>query len=151
MPQDIHLFSGTLQDNITLGKKVDASKIVEATKLSTSYDFISKHPLGFEMPIQERGLGLSGGQRQTIALARALLKDSKIFILDEPTSAMDKNTQKEVIKNLKEALKEKTLILITQDPTLLSLVDRIIVMHEGKKIIDDKKDKVLAELNKLRG
>ena len=148
VPQDIHLFRGTLHENITLGKKYDASKVINAAKISGSYDFISKHPKGLEMPIEERGMGLSGGQRQTVGLARALLKNGKIFILDEPTGAMDKNTEKQVIKNLKEALKDKTLILITQNPTLLSLVERIIVMHEGKKIIDGPKDLVISELNK---
>ena len=149
VPQDIHLFRGTIQDNITLGKKYEASKIINAAKISTSYDFISKHPLGLEMPIEERGLGLSGGQRQTIGIARSILKNGKIFILDEPTSSMDKNTERRVIENLRHYLKDKTLILVTQNPTLLTLVDRIIVMHEGKKIIDGPKDVVLAELNKL--
>ncbi len=149
VPQDINLFRGDIQENITLGKRYEASKIIEATKISTSYNFISKHPMGLEMPIEERGLGLSGGQRQTVGIARAVLKNGKIFILDEPTSSMDKNTEKEVINNLKNFLKDKTLILITQNPVLLTLVDRIIVMHEGKKIIDGPKDKVLTELNKL--
>ena len=150
LPQDIHLFRGDAHSNITLGKKVDASKVVEASKISTAFNFISKHPLGFEMPIEERGLGLSGGQKQTIALARTILRDGKIFILDEPTSSLDKQTEKEVISNLKRFLKDKTLILITQNPALLSLVDRIIVLHNGKKIIDGKKEEVLAKLNKLR-
>ncbi len=149
VPQDIHLFRGTLHENITLGKRYEASKIIEAAKISTAYDFVSKHPKGLEMPIEERGMGLSGGQRQTVGLARAVLKNGKIFILDEPTGSMDKNTEKKVINNLRNFLKDKTLILITQNPSLLTLVDRIIVMHEGKKIIDGPKDVVMAELNKL--
>ena len=151
LPQDIHLFRGSIEENITIGKKYEASEIVKAAKISTAYDFISKHPMGLEMPIEERGLGLSGGQRQAVGLSRAILHNGEIFIFDEPTSSMDKNTEKKVIENLKGFLKNKTLILITQNPALLSLVDRIIVMHEGKKIMDAPKEQVMAQLNKLAG
>jgi ATP-binding cassette subfamily C protein LapB len=109
-------------------------------------DFINKHPKGFDMPVGERGAFLSGGQRQSIAIARAILQDYPIVLLDEPTSAMDSSTESKFMKNIKEYLKGKTMILVTHKTSLLSLADRVIVMEDGQIVLDGKKDYVVEKL-----
>jgi ATP-binding cassette subfamily C protein LapB len=109
-------------------------------------DFANKHPLGLEMPVIEGAGNLSGGQAQSITLARTLLDDSKIIILDEPTKSFDVGTEKKVQNYLKEYLEDRTAIIITHKISDLSLVDRIIVMGDGKVLIDGKRDEVLAKL-----
>ena len=106
------------------------------------------HPKGYEMPIGERGAGLSGGQRQSVGVARALLGDSTIMLMDEPSNAMDQTTEGKLITQLKDELQEKTMLLVTQKLTLLDLADRIMVMHQSKLILDGPKDEVTT---KLRG
>jgi len=114
--------------------------------MSLVYEFIAKHPLGYDMPIQERGAGLSGGQRQTIAIARAILLDSPIVIMDEPTNSLDSQTEMKLIKNLKEYVADKTLLVVTHKNSLLHLVDRVIVVDNGEIALDGKRDAVLKQL-----
>lgn len=145
--QEITLFRGTVKENIIYkAPYVDDELIQKAAKASLVYDFISKHPQGYDMPIQERGAGLSGGQKQKIAIARAILLDSPIVIMDEPTNALDNQTESKLVKNLKDYTKDKTLLLVTHKQSLLSLVDRIIVVDNGKIILDGKKEDVLRKL-----
>jgi ATP-binding cassette subfamily C protein LapB len=99
------------------------------------------------MPIGERGMGLSGGQRQSIGIARALLLESPIVIMDEPTNAMDQLSENRLIANLQTYLVDKTAIIITQKNTVLPLVDRIIVMNEGEIYLDGPRDSVIAKLS----
>jgi len=113
---------------------------------SCASDFINKHPKGFEMPIYERAANLSGGQAQAIALARTIIDNKSLFILDEPTKSFDSGTTQRVIRNLKDFLKNKTLILITHNPSNLVLVDRVIVMDNGRIILDGPRDEVLSKL-----
>ncbi len=149
VPQEIHLFKGTLKENIISSERHPSDKdVIRASILSGTYEFVHTHPKGYEMPIGERGAGLSGGQKQSVGVARALLRDSSIILMDEPSNAMDQTSESELINNLKDELKDKTMILITQKLTLLSLVDRIIVMHQSKLILDGSKDEVTQ---KLRG
>lgn len=146
--QDIHLFKGNAKDNITYkNTRVTDEQMLRASIISGADEFIRKHPKGYEMPIGERGMGLSGGQRQSIGIARALLLETPIVIMDEPTNAMDQLSENRLIANLKSSFDDKTAIFITQKNTLLSLVDRIIVMNEGKIYLDGPRDQVIAKLS----
>ncbi len=145
--QDINLFRGTVKENIVYkAPYVDDSKVHKATELSLVYEFVSKHPLGYDMPIQERGAGLSGGQKQSIAIARAILLESPIVIMDEPTNSLDNQTEAKLIKNLKKYIADKTFIVITHKNSLLTLVDRIIVVDNGEIALDGAKKDVLQQL-----
>ena len=120
--------------------------MIRAAQISGTAEFVKKHPRGYEMPIGERGQGLSGGQRQSIGIARAFLLNAPIMLLDEPSNAMDQLTEANLIQNMQTALKDTTSLLITQKMTLLALVERVIVMHEGRIIIDAPKESALAQL-----
>ncbi|MBZ7986618.1 type I secretion system permease/ATPase [Campylobacter canadensis] len=145
--QDIMLFKGSVRENI-IYKNPAASdeEIVKAADIACVSDFVNSHPQGFDMPVYERGEGLSGGQRQSIAIARAFIKDAPIVLLDEPTNSIDTSTEAKVLENIKKACSDKTLVVITHKQSLLSLVDRIIVIDNGKVVLDGPKAKVLNEL-----
>ncbi|WP_345981092.1 type I secretion system permease/ATPase [Sulfurimonas sp. HSL3-2] len=145
--QDIMLFRGTLKDNITYrATHASDASMIRAAQISTTAEFVKKHPKGYEMPVGERGAGLSGGQRQSIGVARAFLLDSPIMLLDEPTNAMDQITEAKLLSNLEEALKDKTSIFVTQKMALLKIVDRVIVLNDGKIIVDAPKEEALKQL-----
>jgi ATP-binding cassette, subfamily C, bacterial LapB len=147
VPQDVYLFFGTVKENIALGAPyADDSAILRAARISAVDEFISKHPLGLDLPVGERGLSLSGGQRQAIAVARALLLDPPILLLDEPTSAMDNTTEGRFKARLGTVLTNKTLILVTHRGSLLTLVDRLIVMDGGRIVADGPKEIVMEAL-----
>lgn len=147
VPQDIILFYGTVKENITFGAPfADDMSILRAAKIAGVSDFVSRHPQGFDMPVGERGEKLSGGQRQAIAIARALILDPPILVLDEPTNMMDNRTEEMFKNQLTEQCKNKTLILVTHKGSLLSLVDRLILMDGGKIIADGPRDLVLKAL-----
>ena len=145
--QDITLFRGTVKDNITY-KATHASDthMLRASQISGTYEFIKKHPKGYEMPVGERGQGLSGGQRQSIGIARAFLLDAPIMLMDEPSNAMDQHTEAKLLKNLQTHLQDVTSIIVTQKMTLLKIVERVIVMNEGKLVIDAPKEEALKKL-----
>lgn len=147
VPQNTQLFKGSLRDNIMMA---DVNASLEKTRgvveKSAVHHFVNKHPQGLDMPISEGGSNLSGGQRQTVALARAFLKDSKLLFMDEPTSHLDASTEAEVIRSIAEESKDKTLVLITHKLNLLSLVDRVIVMDDGKVVADGPKDVIVSKL-----
>ncbi len=138
--QDVWLFSGTVRDNIAIGavRPRDAD-VLEAARIAGVDDFVSKHPAGYDMLLAERGEGLSGGQRQAIALARALIGKPPILLLDEPTSAMDVQNEAAVIARMKEAMAGRTVVVITHRTSLLQLVDRVIVLEGGKVVVDGPK------------
>jgi ATP-binding cassette subfamily C protein LapB len=145
--QDINLFRGTIKQNILGSSKfVDDEKMLECSQISTTDDFVKLHPMGYDMPIGERGHGLSGGQRQSVGLARALMNDADILLFDEPTNAMDQVTENSVLTNLKPIVQDRTLLLVTQKMSMLDLVDRVIVMNNGKKILDGDKSFVMKQL-----
>lgn len=147
--QDIMLFRGTVKENITFrASHASDAVMLNAAQISTTSEFIKKHPKGYEMPIGERGQGLSGGQRQSIGIARAFLLDAPIMLMDEPSNAMDQMTESKLLENMALALKEKTTLLVTQKMTLLALVDRVIVMNEGRVFIDAPKEEALLQLQK---
>lgn len=145
--QDIALFRGTLKENITF-KATHATDyaMMRAANISTTADFVKKHPKGYEMPIGERGQGLSGGQRQSIGIARAFLLEVPIMLMDEPSNAMDQLTETNLLNNIETHLKNVTTILVTQKMGLLKIIDRVIVINEGKIIIDAPKEEALLKL-----
>ncbi len=147
VPQDVFLFQGSVRENITMGASfADDAAVLRAAEISGVEDFVSRHPLGYDMPVGERGDLLSGGQRQAIALARALLLDPSILMLDEPTSAMDNGAENRFKTRLGEELGGRTLLLVTHRASLLGLVDRLIVMDGGRVVADGPRDQVLKAL-----
>ncbi|QCD53106.1 type I secretion system permease/ATPase [Campylobacter sp. RM16192] len=148
VPQDVMLFKGTVRANIVYkAPHVDDMQIIRAAKVSGVDEYVDSHPLGFDMPVLERGEGISGGQRQAIAVARAFLLDSPIILLDEPTNSLDSGVEYKLKNNLKYNTENKTVVLITHKTSLLDLVDRLIVVDGGKILLDGKKEDVLAKLN----
>lgn len=146
--QDYPLFHGTVLNNILMGTMCDTKDVLRAARISGVERFISKHPSGYNLVIGEGGEGVSGGQRQSICLARALVADPPILLLDEPTSVMEQSAQQALLSAMPDVLKGKTLVLITHRTPLLALVDRLIVFDNGKIVADGPKEKVLAALAK---
>ena len=145
--QDSRLFYGSLRENVMIGRP-DASihELLRVGKLTGIDAMVAKHPAGWNMPIGENGDGLSGGQRQLVALARCLIARPALLLMDEPTSAMDTQTEAAFINDLARATHGTTLVVVTHRPSLLQLVDRIIVIDDGKVATDGPKDAVLAAL-----
>jgi ATP-binding cassette subfamily C protein LapB len=149
VPQDITLFFGSIRDNITLGQTlVDDREVVEAAHKAGVTSFTQQDPAGLEREVGEGGQELSGGQRQSIAIARALLGRPPVLLLDEPTSAMDNRSEMHIKHNLTQLGANETLILITHKSSMLDLVDRVIVMDKGRVIADGPKQAVLEGLQK---
>ncbi len=145
--QDNYLFFGSVRDNIALGMPhADDRMILRAATVSGVIDFIRMHPAGFGMPVGERGMNLSGGQRQAVAIARALLHDPDILIMDEPSSNMDNGSENMFKHRLATIMGDKTLIIITHRLSMLDLVDRLIVIDNGQILADGPKDAVLSAL-----
>ena len=149
MSQDNFLFMGTLRDNIIAGSKfIDNDNFMFAAKLSGVDEIAMKNEMGYDLDIGERGEGLSGGEKQAVSLARAVVHNPKILVLDEPTSQMDNQSEAKIIRNLKSFTHNKTLILITHKFSLLPLVNRIILIDNGKIIEDGPKDLIIERLKK---
>ena len=137
MLQDSWLFSGTIRENIQMGfNEYDDDHILKICKIAGVDDFVGSHPKGYDLEIRERGIGLSGGQRQTINLARSLLHDPQILLLDEPTSSMDQGTEKKVVASLKEVSEDKTMMIVTHRNPILTMVDRVFVLEGGQIVAD---------------
>ena len=151
VPQDVSLFYGTLRENIVAGggsEGVDDEALLRAIKLSGLESLVNGHPQGVDLPVGERGQALSGGQRQSVAVARALVNDPQILLLDEPTSSMDHTSEEAFKTHLKSYAQAKTMIVVTHRTSLLSLVDRIIVIDAGRVMADGPRDKVVEALRK---
>lgn len=147
VPQDVFLFQGTVRENITMGTPLaDDAAMLRAAAISGVDQFVDRHPMGYDMNVGERGEALSGGQRQAIAVARSLLLDPPVLILDEPTSAMDNGSENRLKNRLGAELAGRTLIIVTHRASLLSLVDRVIVLDNGKIAADGPRDQVLKAL-----
>ncbi|EZH83786.1 type I secretion system permease/ATPase [Ectopseudomonas composti] len=149
VPQDIQLFSGTLRDNLMAGARyVEDELVLQASELSGVHEFARLHPQGYELQVGERGQNLSGGQRQNVALARALLLDPPILLLDEPTSSMDNPGEERLKERIGAVLANKTLLLVTHRASMLSLVDRLLIVDRGRIIADGPKESVMEALKK---
>ena len=145
--QDIYLFSGSIRENIIMGRDhIDDDILRQSIDCSGVNDFLPRIPGGLEHVLSDRGQSLSAGQRQSIALARALVNQPEVLLLDEPTSALDLNSEQSFVERLKEFLVDTTLITITHRLPVLELVDRIIVMADGKIALDGPKNEVLEKL-----
>lgn len=146
--QDAELFSGTVRDNLMLGAaKAEDQQLVDAVVRSGADIFLSRDAAGFDRPVGERGSLLSGGQRSLLVLARALVSPSKLLFLDEPTGAMDTQTESYFIDRLKTALApDQTLVVSTHRHNMLSICDRLIVIDAGRIIADGPRDEVMAKL-----
>lgn len=148
-PQDIHLFSGTLRENLVYGASyVDDETMLRVATLTGVHEFARRHPSGYNMQVGERGMSLSGGQRQAVALARALLLDPPVLLMDEPTSSMDNTSEDLIKKALIPVISNKTLLMVTHRASLLTLVDRLIIVDNGKIIADGPKESVMSALKK---
>ena len=149
--QDVTLFYGTLRENIAIGAPyADDATIVAAAEAAGLADFVNRHPDGFDMMIGERGDSVSGGQRQGIAIARALLLDPPILLLDEPTSAMDFSSEQQFKQRLKELAAHKTVVIVTHRNSLLDLATRVIVVDDGRIVADGPRDQVVQALQSGR-
>ncbi len=145
--QDARLFYGSLRENVMLGMPdASASEFMRVMALTGLDKFTARHPQGIHLPVGEHGANLSGGQRQLVALARTLITRPQVLLLDEPTSAMDAQTEQLFIKHLRGAAAQQTLVVVTHRPALLALVDRVIVLDNGKVVMDGEKEQVLARL-----
>ncbi|RAV18685.1 ABC transporter ATP-binding protein [Paenibacillus contaminans] len=133
--QETFLFSASIRNNISYGNRdVSMEQIIEASKLAKAHDFIMELPLGYDTIVGERGLGLSGGQKQRIAIARALLKDPKILILDDATSAVDMETEHEIQAGFKQLMQGRTTFIIAHRISSLRHADEIIVLDKGHTV-----------------
>ncbi|WP_371819135.1 type I secretion system permease/ATPase [Achromobacter sp. SD115] len=151
VPQDPLLFYGSLKHNLAMGAPyADDASILAAANMAGVTDFANLHPDGFDMVIGERGESLSGGQRQSVAVARALINDPPILLLDEPSSNMDHQSEAQLRKRLGEASATKTILLVTHRTALLDLVDRLIVIDNGHIVADGPKEQVVEALRQGR-
>ncbi len=147
VPQDIDLFHGTVRENIALkAPYLPGNEIIRVAAIAGVEHFVNKHPAGFDMKVGERGEGLSGGQRQSVAIARSLVMSPPILLMDEPSNSMDNATEAELLSNLKVETENRTLILVTHRASLLKLVDRIVVIEQGTVVADGPKAQVLEAL-----
>ncbi|MBR8213209.1 type I secretion system permease/ATPase [Burkholderia cenocepacia] len=146
--QDSRLFYGSLRENITIGRPdVPATELLRVLQLTGLDALVARHPMGVNLQVGENGRDLSGGQRQLVALARSLIARPRTLLLDEPTSAMDTQTESLFIAHLKQASAGQTLVVVTHRTSLLTLVDRIVIVDQGKVVMDGDKARVLAALS----
>ncbi len=145
--QDVFLLTGSVAENISLGEPaIDDAAVLRAAKLSGTHDFIGQVPNGYDLRLADRGEGLSGGQRQSIAIARALAHERPILLFDEPTSAMDIQSENALIARLEPELRGKTVVLVTHRQSMLRLVDKLIILDRGKIVAAGPRDDVLKSV-----
>ena len=145
--QDSLLFYGTLRDNIAFGlPEADDQSIKYAAEIAGVSELVKDHPAGYGMMVGERGSSLSGGQRQAVSIARAILPDPEIIIMDEPSSNMDNQSEYRLKKAMEPYVKDKTLIVITHRHSMLDLVNRLVIMDKGRVVVDGPKQAVLNGL-----
>jgi ATP-binding cassette subfamily C protein LapB len=149
--QEPRLFLGTLRDNVLMGRAhLDAGRLVEVAKLTGLDRVVAAHPMGWDLPVGEMGQLLSGGQRQLVALARALVTKPQVLLMDEPTSSMDAQSEMAFLRQLRDAAGSATLVVVTHRPAVLELVQRIAVVDGGRVVMDGPRDQVLAALSGVR-
>ena len=146
--QEPRLFNGSLRENVLMGRaNVDPTQLVQVARLTGLDRVIAAHPKGWELSVGEMGSMLSGGQRQLVALARCLVTRPQILLMDEPTSSMDAQSEVMFLRQLKEAVGTRTLVMVTHRPAVLDLVTRVVVVDAGKVVLDGPKNLVLAALS----
>ncbi len=143
--QDTVLFSGTVADNIAYGLEADREQVVAAAKAAGAHAFIEELPQGYDTVLGQRGVGLSGGQRQRVAIARTLLRDPPILVLDEPTTGLDAESETQVLAGLDVLMRGRTVIVISHSPRLAATADRVVVVEAGRIARDGPPEDVLAE------
>ena len=147
LSQEVELMQGTIRDNITLkDPQAGDDAVIEAARIAGVDLFVNRLAMGYDSPIGEHGYALSGGQRQCLALARTILMGEPIIVLDEPTNSMDNSTEGAIRGRLLEYTRDKTLILVTHKASMLDLVERLIVVEEGRVLLDGPKAEVLGKL-----
>jgi len=146
VPQEPFIFSRSIKENILLGKP-DASmeEIINAAKIAKIHSTVEKLPMGYDTLLGEKGITLSGGQRQRIALARAIISNPKILLLDDPVSNLDAETEEALINDLEKILKDRTVIVVSQRPSMARLVDRIIVLVDGCIVEEGRHEALLRK------
>jgi ATP-binding cassette subfamily C protein LapB len=148
--QDNVLLTGTIRENIMLGRSdVDEEEMLRASRISGAHDFISLFPSGYDLKLADRGDGLSGGQRQSIAMARALAGKPPILVFDEPTSSVDGDTEARLLQNLRREFEGRTLILITHRPSMLALVNRVILLARGRVAMDGTPEQITGRIKSI--
>jgi ATP-binding cassette subfamily C protein LapB len=151
VPQDVTLFYGSLRDNLNLSNtQVSDTAMVRAVEIANLAEYVNRHPQGFDMMIGERGDSLSGGQRKSVALARGVINEAPLLLMDEPTGSMDHSTEAAVKKHLAEFIKGRTWLVVTHRNSLLEMVDRIIVLDNGKLVADGPRETVVQALQQGR-
>lgn len=146
--QEPRFMFGTLRDNLVMGAPYASDEeLMAVAKMTGVSDIVASHPMGFGMPVSERGENFSGGQKQAIALARAVLSHPDVLLLDEPTSGMDMGSERMILQALIPAMEGRTVIIVTHRPAVLKYVDRVIVMDEGIKVADGPRDEIINLLN----
>lgn len=146
--QEPRFMFGSLRDNLVMGAPYASDEeLIAAAKMTGVSEIIAAHPMGFGMPVSERGENFSGGQKQAIALARAILSRPDALLLDEPTSGMDMGSERMILNALIPAMEGRTVIIVTHRPAVLKYVDRVIVMDEGVKVADGPREEIISLLN----
>ncbi|AMR39266.1 ATP-binding protein [Pluralibacter gergoviae] len=152
LTQNARLFHGSLRDNLKLGAPLAQDReVFEALEIAGAAGFVRKLPHGLDHPIMEGGIGLSGGQRQSILLARLILRDPNIVLLDEPTASLDEHTEKAFLARLENWLAGRTLIVATHRTAVMAIIDRVLVLKEGSLVMDMPKEKALSRQNSESG
>jgi ATP-binding cassette subfamily C protein LapB len=147
--QDSVLMTGSVRENIGLGRPgIDDTEMLRAAELSGTHQFMGQLANGYDLKLADRGEGLSGGQRQSIAIARALAGRPQMLVFDEPSASMDTQTEQNLIERLQNEVQGRTMVLVTHRPPLLQLVQRIIVMDRGKIMLDGPRDQVMQQLTR---
>jgi ATP-binding cassette subfamily C protein LapB len=139
--QDSWLFSGSVRENILAGStSFDDTDMLEASEIAGVSEFLSDHPEGYDLKVSEGGGGLSGGQKQSISIARGLVGSPSVVVMDEPTSMMDMASEARLVKRMQSFLENRTFIVITHRSAMLQLVDRVIVFDKGRIVLDGPKE-----------
>ncbi|MFU2109383.1 ATP-binding cassette domain-containing protein [Glaesserella parasuis] len=149
LEQSPRLFLGTLRENLDLARMDGFSTdqdLLQALARFGLIDLIRNHPRGLDMPLGEGGLGLSGGQKQMVALARMTMKNPRIALLDEPTTGLDQMSEIQALQGIAQWARNKTLVVVTHRSQVLQIVNRIVVIEDGKVVLDGPRDAVLKHL-----
>ncbi len=144
VPQDIQLFNRSLRDNITLGAPyIESAQIIRAAEIAGVTEYSNNHPQGLDMPLGEHGHALSGGQRQGVVIARALIRNPTVLVMDEPSNSMDNTTEARLLNRLEAYLNRQTVILVSHRASMLKLVNRLLVIDRGRIIADGPKELII--------